>query len=69
MNLLIKNTTIVTVNERDEVLEHSDLAVSGKTILGVGHIPEGFNPDHVIDGKDNLVLPGLINTHTHLSCR
>ncbi len=67
MNLLIKNTTIVTVNEHDEVLEHADLAVSGKTILGVGHIPEGFNPDRVIDGKDNLVLPGLINTHTHLS--
>ena len=67
MKLLIKNTTIITVNDQDQVLEHADLAVSGKTIVGVGKIPLDFIPDRVIDGKGKLVMPGLINAHTHLS--
>ena len=67
MKLLIKNTTIVTVNDQDQVLEHADLAVSGKTIVGVGKAPLDFIPDRVIDGKGKLVMPGLINAHTHLS--
>ena len=45
MKLLIKNTTIVTVNDQDQVLEHADLAVSGKTIVGVGKAPLDFIPD------------------------
>ncbi|MCH2288822.1 MAG: amidohydrolase family protein, partial [SAR324 cluster bacterium] len=67
MKLLIKNTTIVTVNDEDQVLEHADLAVSGKNIVGVGKAPLDFIPDRVIDGKGKLVMPGLINAHTHLS--
>ncbi|MEC8342358.1 MAG: N-ethylammeline chlorohydrolase, partial [SAR324 cluster bacterium] len=67
MKLLIKNTTIVTVNDQDQILEHADLAVSGKTIVGVGKVPLDFIPDRVIDGKGKMVMPGLINAHTHLS--
>ena len=67
MKLLIKKTTIVTVNDQDQVLEHADLAVSGKNIVGVGKAPLDFIPDRVIDGKGKLVMPGLINAHTHLS--
>ena len=67
MKLLIKNTTIVTVNDQEQVLENADLAVSGKTIVGVGKAPLDFIPDRVIDGKGKLVMPGLINAHTHLS--
>ena len=67
MKLLIKNTTIVTVNDQDQVLENADLAVSGKTIVGVGKAPLDFIPDREIYGKGKLVMPGLINAHTHLS--
>lgn len=66
MNLLIRGATLVTVNARDEVLV-GDLAISGDKIVGVGAAPEGFSPDRVIDGVDRIVMPGLINTHTHLS--
>ena len=36
-------------------------------IVGVGAAPAGFAPDRVLDGRDHIVLPGLVNTHTHLS--
>ena len=61
MKLLIKDTTIVTVNDQDQVLENADLTVSGKNIVGVGKAPLDFIPDRVIDGKGKLVMPGLIN--------
>lgn len=67
MNLLIRQATLVTVNARDEVLPSGDLAIAGGRIVGVGEAPEGFAPDRVVDGRDRIVLPGLINTHTHLS--
>jgi 5-methylthioadenosine/S-adenosylhomocysteine deaminase len=67
MNLLIRQATLVTVNARDEVLDCADLAIAGDKIVGVGAAPAGFVPDRVIDGYDRIVMPGLVNTHTHLS--
>jgi 5-methylthioadenosine/S-adenosylhomocysteine deaminase len=67
MNLLIRGATLVTVNARDEVAAEGDLAIAGDTIVGVGTAPPGFAPDRVMDGRNRIVLPGLINTHTHLS--
>ena len=67
MKLLIRQATLVTVNARDEVLQAADLAIADDKIVGVGSAPPGFVPDRVLSGRDRIVLPGLINTHTHLS--
>lgn len=67
MKLLIRDATLVTVNAQDDVLPSADLAVAGGKIVAVGSAPDGFAPDRILDGHDRIVLPGLINTHTHLS--
>lgn len=67
MRLLIRHATLVTVDAEDRVLPDADLAIAGDTIVGVGGAPHGFTPDRVVDGRDRIVLPGLVNTHTHLS--
>jgi 5-methylthioadenosine/S-adenosylhomocysteine deaminase len=67
VKLLVRQATLVTVNARDEVLTDADLAIDGSKIVGVGAAPEGFVPDRVLEGRDRIVLPGLVNTHTHLS--
>ena len=41
------------------------LYISGDLIAGIDHRPDGFTQDQVINGKDRLVIPGLINAHTH----
>lgn len=67
MKLLIKGATVVTVDANDTVLDGADVAVDGDRIVGIGRAPAGFAADRVLDGTDRIVLPGLINTHTHLS--
>lgn len=34
-------------------------------IAGIDEKPEGFSEDCAISGKDRLVIPGLVNAHTH----
>ncbi|MCR5303229.1 MAG: amidohydrolase [Lachnospiraceae bacterium] len=42
-----------------------DIYIDGSRIAGIDKAPAGFEADRVIDGKDRLVIPGLINCHTH----
>ena len=69
-DLLIENITIVTMNEKREILENHSLLVEGSrsTEIGsAGQIQEK-NRDalKVIDGTGKIIFPGFINTHNHL---
>ena len=66
MKLLIKNALILTVNQNNEVLENSDIAVEDGRIQLLGKVPEKFHADKVIDATDQIALPGLVNAHTHI---
>lgn len=65
MGIVIKNTlAILPEGSKDEVRETS-IYIEGNKIVGIGTEPAGFKADKVIDGKDKLAIPGLINCHTH----
>lgn len=66
MNILIKNTTLITMNNKKEVIENIDLAIQEDKIKYIGNIDDSFVPDKVLDGKNKITMPGLINTHTHI---
>lgn len=53
----------------DFVVREGTVAVRGRDIVYIGaDVPEMAEPaDTVIDGRGKLLLPGLVNTHTHLS--
>ena len=67
MRLRISNAYLVTLNERDEIIENGALVIEGKRLTYVG--PADRAPagpfDRVIDGRGFIVLPGLINAHCH----
>lgn len=67
MNILIKNTSIVTMDGENKILKNSSIGIEENIIKYIGEIPEEFKADKVIDGKNKLVMPGLINAHTHLA--
>ncbi len=54
----------VSESEKDIVKETS-IYIEGQRIVGLGSAPEGFREDKCIDGSGKLVIPGLINCHTH----
>ena len=64
MAIVIRGGTIVTMNPQREVVE-GDLAVVGDRIAAVGAWA-GEEGDKIIDASGMLVIPGLIQTHTHL---
>jgi 5-methylthioadenosine/S-adenosylhomocysteine deaminase len=60
--MLIRNATIVTQNAEREIVQ-GDILVEGGTITETGRI-EGKAD---IDASGLIAIPGLVNTHTHLS--
>ncbi len=48
----------------DEAGKHT-IYIEGKNIAAIDEKPEGFSEDILIDGRDRLVIPGLINAHSH----
>jgi cytosine/adenosine deaminase-related metal-dependent hydrolase len=61
---LVRNATIVTMNDRLEVLEGSVLVRDGR-IVSVGPEPTA-RPDTIINAGGAYLLPGFIQTHIHL---
>ncbi len=65
MGIVIENALVVLPEGAEDVIRETSLYIEGDKIAGIGDAPAGFSRDKVIDGKDKLVIPGLINCHTH----
>lgn len=65
MGIVIKNALAVLPEGAEDVIRETTLYMEGDKITGIGDKPTGFTEDKVIDGTDKLVIPGLINCHTH----
>jgi 5-methylthioadenosine/S-adenosylhomocysteine deaminase len=61
---LIRNATIVTMNDRLEIVEGS-VVVRDRRIVSIGNEPEGHY-DTVVNARGGYLLPGFIQTHIHL---
>lgn len=65
MSILIKHSAILTQNEKRQLLQ-GDIYIEDNSIVHLSATPLSVEADYKIDGKNKLVLPGLINTHTHI---
>lgn len=67
MKHLIKNTTVLTMNEHCEILENCDVLIKDGVIARMGrHLTGDESGANVIDGRGKLLMPGMINCHCHV---
>lgn len=67
-DLLLTNGTVITCNDKDDIIKSGAVAVTGDTITAVGNAESvsTWRAGEVIDVQGGIIMPGLINTHTHL---
>lgn len=64
MSIAIRNGLIITQNAEREVMR-GDILIEGDRIARIGTVKETVDVE--IDAGGGIVMPGLINTHTHVS--
>lgn len=64
--MIIKDCSyVITQNQKREIIKDTDVLIEGGRIVEIG---KNLDKDgNVMDGKNRAVLPGFVNTHTHLA--
>jgi 5-methylthioadenosine/S-adenosylhomocysteine deaminase len=69
VDLLVVNGTLVTMDDKRRVIEDGGVAIKGGRIVEVGSrrdIIGRFIATQTIDARGKIIIPGLINGHTHI---
>jgi len=66
-DVLVTNGTVLTLDAADTILTSGTVAVAKDTITAVGPAEDFFNwsASEVVDARGGIIMPGLINSHTH----
>src|SRR6267378_7763529 len=68
VSLLVVGGTVITQNATHAVLSPGAIAVDGTDVVEVGApdaLAARYQARETVDARDAVVLPGLVNTHTH----
>lgn len=65
MGIVLKNILAFLPEGDTDNIHETDLYIEGSRIAAIGNKPEGFKENKVIDGRNKLAIPGLVNCHTH----
>lgn len=65
VDMVIKNGRILTMDDRNTVLDNGFVGIQAGRIRHLGSGATSFNAHRIIDAEGGLILPGLVNAHTH----
>jgi 5-methylthioadenosine/S-adenosylhomocysteine deaminase len=69
VHTILTGGTVLTMNEAYDVYPDGAVAIRDDTIIGVGtsaDIAARFHADEVVRCDKQIILPGLVNAHTHV---
>jgi 5-methylthioadenosine/S-adenosylhomocysteine deaminase len=66
-DILVTNGTVLTFDPDDTEIKNGVVAIAKDTITAVGPDDEfgDWSVSHVVDANGGIIMPGLINSHTH----
>jgi 5-methylthioadenosine/S-adenosylhomocysteine deaminase len=68
VDLIVASGIVVTMDGQQRIITPGSVAIAGSAIAAVGpadQIEREFKGRQTIDARGRVVMPGLINTHTH----
>ena len=68
VSLVITGGTVLTQNAERHQIENGAVAINRDTIVAVGtadDIARRYDAAETIDARNQVIMPGLVNTHTH----
>lgn len=69
VDLIVSGGTVVTMDAARAVIENGGVAIKNGEIVAVGttdEITKNYSAKQIINARGKKVIPGLINTHTHV---
>lgn len=69
VDLILRGGTVVTMNGKFDVFEDGAVAIRGDSIVAVGptdQIVKTYQANEEVDCPDTVIMPGLVNAHTHI---
>ncbi|MHB1355298.1 MAG: amidohydrolase family protein [Anaerolineae bacterium] len=69
VDLLLDNGLVLTMDSNRRIITSGAVAVSGRDIVAVGSREEllaSYQAEEVINCDGHIIMPGLINSHTHM---
>ncbi len=69
VDTLLTNAIILTMDEEYRIFQHGAIAINADSIIEIGENSElilKFTANEVIDCNGKILMPGLINAHTHV---
>lgn len=68
-DLIVTNGYVVTMNDARDIVERGAVVVKDARIVAVGPatVADQYTAGTVIDARGAIVMPGMINAHTHVS--
>jgi 5-methylthioadenosine/S-adenosylhomocysteine deaminase len=69
VTVILADACVVTVNGANDILERGSVLVREDRIADIGSTAQLIAKEphaEVIDCAGNILIPGMVNTHTHL---
>ncbi len=66
-DILITNGIVLTMDTQNRQINHGAVAVRGEQIIALGTASDfaDWNAARILDAQGGIIMPGLVNTHTH----
>ena len=66
-DIIIKNVTILTLNEKSEIIDNGWIVIKDGKIIELGSGGHDYTSREIIYAEGKVAMPGLINAHSHVA--